>query len=50
MYTLIRERVATMTELKEKYNLDESLKLYDIVVMQRDIERMMTKRQNEERG
>lgn len=23
MYTLIRERVATMTELKEKYNLDE---------------------------
>lgn len=39
-----------MTELKEKYNLDEALKLYDIVVMQRDIERMMTKRQNEERG
>lgn len=50
MYTLIRERVATMTELKEKYNLDEALKLYDIVVMQCDIERMMTKRQNEERG
>lgn len=38
LYTLIRERVATMTELKEEYNLDEALKLYDLMMMERDIE------------
>ena len=29
MYTLIRERVASMYELTYVYNLDEMLKLYD---------------------
>lgn len=41
MYTLIREHAASMAELKETYTLDEALKLYDLIVMQRDIERMM---------
>lgn len=27
-----------MTELKEVYNLDEALKLYDLMMMERDIE------------
>ena len=27
-----------MTELKEEYNLDEALKLYDLMMMERDIE------------
>ena len=31
MYTLIRERVASMYELTYVYNLDEMLKLYDPV-------------------
>ena len=26
-----------MTELKEEYNLDEALKLYDLMMMERDI-------------
>lgn len=38
MYTLIRERVASMYELAYVYNLDEMLKLYDLIMMQRDIE------------
>ena len=38
MYTLIRERVASMYELSYVYNLDEMLKLYDLIMMQRDIE------------
>lgn len=38
MYTLIRERVASMYELTYVYNLDEMLKLYDLIMMQRDIE------------
>ena len=29
-----------MYELKEVYNLDEALMLYDIIAMQNDIERM----------
>ena len=38
MYTLIRERVASMYELTYVYNLDEMLKLYDLIMMQREID------------
>lgn len=47
MYTLIRERVASMYELTYVYNLDEMLKLYDLIMMQRDIE---CSRSQKERG
>lgn len=47
MYTLIRERVASMYELTYVYNLDEMLKLYDLIMMQRDIE---YNRSQKERG
>lgn len=47
MYTLIRERVASMYELTYVYNLDEMLKLYDLIMMQRDIE---YSRSQKERG
>ena len=47
MYTLIRERVASMYELTYVYNLDEMLKLYDLIMMQRDIE---YRRSQKERG
>ena len=47
MYTLIRERVASMYELTYVYNLDEMLKLYDLIMMQRDIE---DRRSQKERG
>ena len=45
--TLIRERVASMYELTYVYNLDEMLKLYDLIMMQRDIE---YSRSQKERG
>ena len=48
MYTLIRERVASMYELTYVYNLDEMLKLYDLIMMQRDIE--YAKSQEDRRG
>ena len=48
MYTLIRERVASMYELAYVYNLDEMLKLYDLIMMQRDIE--YAKSQEDRRG
>ena len=38
MYTLIRAKLATMTELKTMYTLDEALKLYALYSMDRDIE------------
>ena len=40
MYCLIQGHYASMYELKEVYNLDEALMLYDIIAMQNDIERM----------
>lgn len=40
MYALIQGRYASMYELKEVYNLDEALMLYDLISMQKDIERM----------
>jgi len=46
--TLIRERVASMYELTYVYNLDEMLKLYDLIMMQRDIE--YAKSQEDRRG
>ena len=46
MYTLIRERVASMYELTYVYN--EMLKLYDLIMMQRDIE--YAKSQEDRRG
>lgn len=47
-HTLIRERVASMYELTYVYNLDEMLKLYDLIMMQRDIE--YAKSQEDRRG
>lgn len=38
MYTLIKGKVASMTELKSVYTLDEALKLYALYCMDRDIE------------
>ena len=38
MYILIKARLATMTELKETYTLDEALKLYALYEMEQDIE------------
>ena len=39
MYILIKARLATMTELKESYTLDEALKLYALYTMDKDIEK-----------
>lgn len=47
MYTLIRERVASMYELTYVYNLDEMLKLYDLIMMQRDIEYSRSQKERE---
>lgn len=38
MYILIKARLATMTELKESYTLDEALKLYALYQMDNDVE------------
>ncbi|MDR2359678.1 MAG: hypothetical protein LBD85_00125 [Oscillospiraceae bacterium] len=38
MYALIKSGKATMTELKEVYTLDESLKLYALLRVDADIE------------
>lgn len=40
MYVLIKNRLATMTELSTIYTLDEALKLYALFRMDQDIERM----------
>ena len=40
MYVLIKNRLATMTELCTVYTLDEALKLYALFRMDQDIERM----------
>ena len=39
MYVLIKALLASMTELKEVYTLDEALKLYALYCMDMDIER-----------
>ena len=39
-----------MWELKNSYNLDEALMLYDLVRMQNDIERIAMNRQRQEGG
>ncbi len=39
MYSLIKARVASKTELETTYTLDEALKLYALLQMDRDIER-----------
>lgn len=39
MYVLIKERVATMWELKNVYTLGEALKLHALIQMEKDIER-----------
>ena len=40
MYVLIKNRLASMTELCSVYTLDEALKLYALFRMDQDIERM----------
>ena len=40
MYVLIKNRLASMTELCTVYTLDEALKLYALLRMDQDIERM----------
>lgn len=40
MYSLIKARVASKTELETTYTLDEALKLYALLQMDRDIERL----------
>lgn len=50
MYTLIQGHYASMYELKEVYNLDEALMLYDLVSMQNDIERMRMEKDSAEGG
>lgn len=42
MYALINAQLASMTELKYVYTLDEALKLYALHQMSRDIERGRT--------
>ena len=39
MYTLIEARLASMTELKHVYTLDEALKLYALYQMEKSIEK-----------
>lgn len=39
MYVLIKAKLATMTELKTTYTLDEALKLYALYAMEQDVER-----------
>lgn len=39
MFVLIKARLATMTELKSVYTLDEALKLYALYAMEQDVER-----------
>ncbi len=40
MYTLIKNRLASKSELEEWYTLDEALKLYALYQMDVDIERI----------
>lgn len=49
MYVLIKARIATMSELKEIYTLDEALKLYALYEMENDIEYARTKEITERR-
>lgn len=39
MYVLIKAQLASMTELKTVYTLDEALKLYALYCMEQDVER-----------
>lgn len=50
MFSLVQGRYASMWELKNSYNLDEALMLYDLVRMQNDIERIAMNRQRQEGG
>lgn len=50
MFSLIREKAASMYELKNVYNLEEALKLYDLISMQHDIESAMMEESRRERG
>lgn len=38
-YILIKAGIASMQELKEYYTLDETLKLYALYLMERDVEK-----------
>lgn len=38
MYVLIKNRYASMTELKETYTLDEALKLFALHQMEQDVQ------------
>lgn len=50
MYTLIKARLVSMTELKTSYTLDEALKLYALYSMERDIETGRAKDLEKERA
>lgn len=51
MYVLIKARLASMTELKTVYTLDEALKLYSLYCMEQDVERCRAEdAANERRG
>ena len=38
MYVLIKDRIASMYEMKNVYTLDEALRLYALYRMEKDIE------------
>jgi len=42
MYTLIKAKIASKSELDEAYTLDEALKLYALYSMDCDIERAVS--------
>jgi len=48
MYTLIKERLASMWELKNVYTLNEALKLYALHEMDVDVEAARVKEMREE--
>ena len=48
MYILIKAKLASMTELKETYCLDEALKLYALYSMDQDIEAANIEEMNRE--
>ena len=49
MYILIKEKVATMWELKNVYTLGEALKLHALIQMEKDIERCQSEEMKRER-
>ena len=52
MYLLVKNRYASMTELKETYTLDEALKLFALHLMDQDIQNGLAEeaRREAERG